>query len=86
VFLLYHSLYEGDLHVRGIYARREDAEADIESGEERALGDIYDHSDNCCWVNEEAVLDGPIGVPGKAHGPWLPVRVPWRIAIPQSCR
>ena len=58
VYVLFHADIEDDRYVRGVYARREDAEADVAKDEMPRRS----HHDACCSVDEMEVLTQPVGL------------------------
>lgn len=75
VYVLFHADIEDDRYLRGVYARREDAEADVSVNE--AWGKPESpyrrrHGDWCCSVDEEEVLE-PAELP--QHGPFATERI-----------
>lgn len=65
VYVLFHSDIEDDKYVRGVYERREVAEADVPKSERRYsdMPDYQrDHSDACCGVDEMEILAHPVGL------------------------
>lgn len=69
VYVLFHADIEDDRYVRGVYARREDAEADVGVHEFWGPEGQYRrrHNDYCCEVEELEVLESA-GLP--QHGPF----------------
>lgn len=72
VYVLFHADLEDDRYVRGVYERREDAEADLTGGSEEH-GYIRDHDDACCSVDEMPLLTAPVGTWGPEYGPFPPL-------------
>lgn len=69
VYVLFHADIEDDRYVRGVYARHEDAEADVVKVEDR--GYEKQHDKWCCGVDEVEVLEQPVGL-DPLYGPPVP--------------
>ena len=70
VYVLLHAGLEDDIYVRGVYAERATAEADVATHEDRDGYDVK-HGRWCCGVDEWPVLTEPVGL-GPIYGPREP--------------